>query len=80
MIFILKEQAYNGTVTMSVMITGVEAKNFKEAVQKLKQKIKEKPELNCNILEDSDEKFYYSIAGGFPISGILENEPLKMLE
>jgi hypothetical protein len=36
MIFILNEQVLNGTVTMSNVITGIEAENFIEACKKLK--------------------------------------------
>ena len=76
MIFILTEQVFNGTVTMSVIPTGVEADSFKEAVNKIKDKLKSIPH---EIKRDDDDVFRYSTEGDFPLVGYVTKKPLEIL-
>lgn len=90
MIFILKEQVMNGTVTMTIMVTGIEADSFEEAVNKFKKHTKSN---NINIIVLGDVvsilngkcpyTFSYTIPSGFgnnfSIFGSIEYKPLKIL-
>jgi ribosomal protein L11 len=76
MIFILLEQVFNGSVTMSVSPTGVEANSFKEAVTKVKKELKTLPH-KVEIKFDDDDKFQYSIE--HDLVGRMKKTPLKIL-
>ena len=69
----------NGTVTMDVITSGIEADNFSQAIEKLlaicnKKKVKLTSEKRTN------SEFSYRINGDFPVDGYLTDKPLKMLE
>ena len=79
MIFILTEQVLNGTVTMDVMVSGVEATSFTDAVATLCS-ICEKRGLKMQNERRGEKSFAYSLPGKFQIYGHMDGKPLKMLE
>ena len=78
MIFILNEQIMNGTTTMSIMATGIEADSFRIAVDRLKASAVIQ-NLILTIVSDDLKIFSYSIAGQFPIFGKMDSNPLKVI-
>jgi hypothetical protein len=75
MIYILTEQFMNGTVTMGITTTGIEADSFNEACKKLTTF------QNWNKAENaifSDSQVTYTIPGVFPTFGCMKNEALKI--
>ena len=79
--FLLTEQIMNGTVTMQVVSTGVEAETFKDAIMKVKNELK-KGLLNFSkmaILTETDFEFSYSINQQFPCYGRMENKVLSII-
>jgi hypothetical protein len=84
MIFVLTESLMNGTVTMSVITTGVQAGDFEQA----KAKIKDLPNVRsfATIKTDNSEVFQfvmYSAKPGdpfaFPCHGNMSNKPLTII-
>jgi hypothetical protein len=79
MILILTEQPMNGSKSMAVYTTGVEADSFKEAVARVKNAGAEK-NLKPVIHSDNDAEFSFTIPSDmFPIFGVMRNSALKML-
>ena len=79
MIFTLQESVMNGTVTMQTMVTGVEAKDFEDAKDRVLAIMKK----NCPqaiINHNNKNSLNYSIPGDFEINGYMADKPLKMLE
>lgn len=83
MIYILTEQAFNGTVTMGVTTTGVEADSFREAVDKVKETIKD---CHHSVSEDTEERFSFYLTQEKNEDGFyfghganINSKPLKML-
>ena len=76
MIFVLTEQHMNGTVTMNTMVVGVDAKDFKTAVSKVKAMGNVH---RATIHLEDDRQLYYSIPGHCPVVGNMRCEPLKIL-
>lgn len=85
MLFLLNEQIMNGTVTMSILSTGVEAKDFSGAKDKIKANIdaakKAADEFICSVHQDTDTEFSYTIGAltQFPCYGRMENKPLRVI-
>ena len=79
MIFILVEEFFNGTVTASRTVSGIEADTFEEAVSKLEALLGTK-ELNYEIKQDTPEEFTYSILGQMLYGyGRIKSEPLDII-
>jgi hypothetical protein len=80
MIFILTEQIMNGTVTMDILTTGIEAESFEKAVEKIKKLSNFK---NVTIHVDTDTMFDYTFPkngnNDFPIFGNLQYKPLNII-
>ena len=79
MIYLLTEQAMNGTVTMGMSSTGIEAASFDEAFEKLTHFKNWNKAMN--IMKD-DERVDYTIpgeGGGFGCVGSMENMPLTVV-
>jgi len=72
MIFILTEQIMNGTVTMGIFTSGIEADSFEEAKDILKHLPKMK---TACITQDDFQNFNFHLQD---IIGTMKNEPLKM--
>ena len=78
MIYLLTEKVMNGTVTMDIIATGIEAESFDAAFEKLTHF--ENWHTATNILED-DKQVSYTLpdpAGGLGIWGSMKKEPLKI--
>lgn len=78
MIYLLTEQVMNGTVTMDIITTGIEADSFDEAFEKLTHF--ENWHMATNITKD-DKAVSFSMptpSGGFGIGGLMKNKPLKI--
>jgi hypothetical protein len=73
MIFVVTEQVMNGTVTMAVITSGIEAETFHDAVEILKQ---QRGFDKAIIKEETPEEFVYNLPQCF---GIMKSEPLRML-
>lgn len=74
--YLLTEQIMNGTITMQIISTGVEADIFGYAIAK----IKDLPNfVKATIHTENDLEFSYSIAGQFPCYGRMENKVLKII-
>ncbi len=85
MIFIVQENAYNGSVVVANLVTGVEATSFEEAKAIVRSKTTlKKLEAEGKIvwLEDSDTELKYRSSHDetFPLYGTLTNRPLTMIE
>lgn len=89
-IYILTEQAFNGTVGMSVATTLVKAKTFKEAIEKIKagngfKRLTESKEWKLEYTED-EKHFKYSVYPinkdwlAFPTLGNMDNKPAKFIK
>lgn len=79
MIYLLTEQVLNGTVTMSINSTGIEAGNFEEAVEKVK-KMDENDKF-VNVFQDEKTFSCYVLQERsiFQVLCIMKNEPLKII-
>jgi len=81
MIFILLESIMNGTVTAKNNLSGIEAKDFASA----KNRVKELPNFgNMRITTETDDLLSFvgpSTSIDMPLycAGEIKNEPLKML-
>ncbi len=81
MIFILNEQVLNGTVTMSNVITGIEAKNFSEAIKKVKT-FKSFTEGDVQIIDEKSNRFTFMILQKqttWTVFCEMKNEELKIV-
>ena len=78
MIYLLTEQVMNGTVTMDIMTTGIEADSFDAAFEKLTHF--ENWHLATNIQKDDKQVSYVipDTADGFGVGGSMKNEPLRI--
>jgi hypothetical protein len=73
MIFILTESIMNGTVTMNIITTGIDADSFMDA----KKKVKNLPNFyKATILKETEQELYFSLQD---ILGFINYEPLKIL-
>ena len=74
--YILTEQIMNGTVTMEILSTGIDAKTFEDAVKK----VKNLPGLSkATICADSESGFGYLISSQCSCYGRMENKVLKII-
>lgn len=82
MIFILNEQVLNGTVTMSNVITGIDAENFIEACEKVKT-FKSFTEGKVKILMENYDEFGFEIiqdeSTRWAVFCEMKNEELKII-
>jgi len=77
--YILIEQAMNGTVTMNTYVYVFDFKNFDQAVTKIKQKLLINAKgLVVTYTEDSPTQFAYRIEGKFPVFGYIRNNKAKI--
>jgi len=79
-LYLLNEQIMNGTVTMRIVSTGIQAETFEEAVKK----VKELPGLKKGVTIGSDtiKEFSYvalSSTPGWKCYGRMENQALKII-
>jgi len=74
MIFILTEQMMNGTVTMRIFTSGIEADSFEEAKDILKQFPKMK---TACITQDDRQNFNFHLQN---MIGTMKNMPLKIID
>ena len=66
----------NGTVTVEIISTGINAQTFEDAIAK----IKNLPNFSkASIYQENDLEFSFSFAGQFPCYGRMENKRLKIL-
>ena len=80
MIYLLTEKVMNGTVTMDIIATGIEAESFDAAFEKLTHF--ENWHTATNIQKDDKQIGYTicpAIAGGFGIYGSMKKESLKIM-
>lgn len=78
MLFLLTQQVLNGTVTMSVISTGVEAIDFASA----KKKVLFMPgfEINPHTVDtDTDTELSFTFPGYYVTWGRMENKPLEVI-
>lgn len=77
MIFPLIEQVFNGSVTMDVIVCGIEAPDYEAAVAILRAQ----PSLEGIDLRGTGRgEIGYTLSGGtFPVSGYLRRKPLTFL-
>lgn len=76
-LYLLTEQVFNGTVTMSVISTGVRATSFREAINKIK---KLHGFVMAEIHEENDRSFRYTLEGGlYPVMGNMSNKELHVI-
>jgi hypothetical protein len=74
--YLLTEQIMNGTITMQIISTGIEAETFEDAIIK----IKNIPNLSrATILTENDLEFNYFITGRFLCYGRMENKILHII-
>lgn len=81
-IYIIEEQILNGTVTMGISQTGIEAESFQEAVEKFLKYLEDKGNKTVKIAQNSDEAFSYTVEQEeefFTVCGRIKKEPLKIL-
>jgi hypothetical protein len=74
--YILTEQIMNGTVTMQIISTGVEAETFEDAIIKIKN-LPNFPIMT--IQKENNSEFSYYISGQFPCFGRMENKILRVI-
>jgi hypothetical protein len=67
----------NGTTTMQIISTGVDAKDFEEAILKVKNLANFQKE---NILLETENEFVYKIAGKFRCLGKITSTPLNIIK
>lgn len=68
----------NGTVTMSTAVTGVEADDFRAAVNRVKA---HPAMLGATIVADSPSEFSYTLPGGISgCFGTMSDKPLRMMQ
>ena len=83
MMFILNEAIYSGTVVLNNNISGIEAKDFSDAIQKVKQ-FKSFKEGKSNVITENDNEFIFSImqekSSYHSVMGTLKNEELKVYQ
>ena len=83
MMFILNEAIYSGTVVLNNNISGIEAKDFSDAIQKVKQ-FKSFKEGKSNVITENDNEFIFSImqekSSYYSVMGTLKNEELKVYQ
>jgi hypothetical protein len=73
-IYLLIEKIMNGTVTMDIITTGVEARSFTEA----KEIVRNMPNFNlATLIVDDNDTLAYHIT---PIIGTMKREPLKIVK
>jgi hypothetical protein len=75
LIYVLVEQALNGTVTMDTIITGVEAHSFDEACEKVTKFENWSKAIN---IERTDGCLSYIMPGTFSVWGRMESKPLTI--
>lgn len=78
MIYIINEFIMNGSVTIGIENSGIEALSFAEAVILFKDKFKDK----ISIIEDTEDRFTYSVnqqESKFTLTGSILYRPLKMI-
>lgn len=80
MIFILNESLLNGTVTMSNIITGIEAENFIEACDKVKT-FKAFTDGFVKIIKENYNEFKFEILqeSNWNVFCEMKNEELKIV-
>ena len=79
-IYLLVNSVRNGTVTMDTMISGVEAKDFDEAKEKIKKMPKVPDEKEWSINEKSISFNVEQDDGSiFKVYCEMKNEPLKII-
>ncbi len=78
MIFILTESVMNGTVTMDIITSGIEADTWEEA----RAVLKSLPGVRSADIrtDDNTEVTYYKDAMTLGVQGIMKNEPLNMVD
>lgn len=75
--FVLIEQVFNGTVTMSINAIAVKADTFEKAVEILRSQ----PALKGKIEMTTEGHATYYISGQrFPVSGRMKNEEMIVLK
>ena len=83
MMFILNEAIYSGTVVLNNNISGIEAKNFSDAVQKVK-KFKSFKEGKSKVIREDENEFIFSTmqekSTYYNVMGTLKNEELKVYQ
>ena len=83
MIFILNEAIYSGTVVLNNNISGIEAKDFSDAIQKVK-KFKSFKEGKSKVIRENENEFIFSIiqekSTYYNVMGTLKNEELKVYQ
>jgi len=77
MIYILTEEILNGTVTMDIVIKGIEAECFEDAKSEFKKRFGDKIE----IYREDDEYLSYSVPqnGIFKVEGRMKNKALELI-
>ena len=79
MIFILTEQAMNGTVTMAISNFGIEAYTFENAIEQIK-KFTLFPYFEHITETDKEYSFILpETKNSLPVIGIMKNSPLEMI-
>ena len=83
MMFILNEAIYSGTVVLNNNISGIEAKDFSDAIQKVK-KFKSFKEGKSKVIRENENEFIFSIiqekSTYYNVMGTLKNEELKVYQ
>jgi len=74
--YILVEQIMNGTVTMQIVSTGIDAPTFEEAIKKVKNM---KNFGKATITSETDKIFHFVLQGNFPCYGTMENKVLELI-
>ena len=74
--FVLVEKWMNGTVTLDTSLTGFDVTLFEDAVDIIKKELKDQ---NIEIIEDTTDKFSYSIRQKIPCIGIIKNVPMRII-
>jgi hypothetical protein len=76
--FALIEKTMNGTVTMNILVTGYDFKDFKSAVNKVKESL---IGMDFKMLQDSDDRFSYVLGEelSFPVYGTIKDERLLII-
>ena len=77
MIYVLKESWMNRTVTMSTIVTGIEANNFTEAINIIKKLFaKHSPDLKFDYWQDDDKRLSYNSG---QLLGSMDDKGLKIM-
>ena len=81
MIYIVKESVMNGTVTVNINVTGIEADTFEHAISRFKE-IAETNGIKLTNPQQTKDNFFFNESSTtldespFYISGIIESKPL----